>query len=82
MTNPFSIIRICELPLWTMVLRESGITDAEGMFSELELIDDLLILCKSQSLLSRKHKLKDQLEARIGLYLGHKTPNLNTKRKH
>lgn len=79
MNNPFSQIKISELPTWVKVFKEQGVTDPEEVFQELTLIDDLLILCKSQSLLNRKRKLKDQLEARIGQYLGHKTPNLNTK---
>ena len=81
MNNPFSQIQIRELPTWLSVLREHGMTDPEEIFEELTLIDDLLILVKSQSLLNRKHRLKDQLEARIGLSLGHKIPNLNTKNR-
>ena len=79
MNNPFSQIKISELPTWVKVFKEQGVTDPEEVFQELTLIDDLLILCKSKSLLNRKRRLKDQLEARIGQYLGHKTPNLNTK---
>ena len=48
------------------------------MLAELNLIDDLLTLQKSQSLLTRKRGLKTMLEARIGKELGHKVPNLNT----
>lgn len=49
------------------------------LLAELNLIDDLLTLQKAQSLLNRKRNLKAQLEARIGLELGHNVPNLNAR---
>ena len=61
------------------VFRMEGITDKEEILNDLILIDDLLVLQKSQSLLNRKKNLKAQLEARIGIELGHKPKNLNRK---
>lgn len=77
--NSFKQIQIRELPTWIKVFKMEGITDKEEMLSDLNLIDDLLTLQKSQSLLSRKRNLKAQLEARIGKELGHNVPNLNTR---
>jgi len=78
--NQFNQIALRELPTWINVLREDGITDKEEMLRELNLIDDLLTLQKSQSLMNRKRNLKSQLEARIGMELGHKPVNLNSKK--
>lgn len=75
----FRQISIRELPTWVKVLREDGITDKIEMLAELTLIDDLLTLQKSKSLLNRKRNLKTQLEARIGQELGHKPVNLNVR---
>lgn len=75
----FKQISIRELPAWMAVFKADGVTDKEEMLADLNLIDDLLVLQKSQSLLNRKKNLKAQLEARIGYEIGHKTPNLNTK---
>ena len=75
----FNQIAIRELPTWVKVLKEDGLSKEE-MLNELTLIDDLLTLQKSQSLLSRKKNLKAQLEARIGYELGHQIPNLNRKK--
>lgn len=66
----FANILIRDLPIWVKVFREEGITTPEEMLQELTLVDDLLTLQKSQSLLKRKHRLKDQLEDRIGVELG------------
>jgi len=74
----FKQIATRELPCWVNVLKAEGL-EKEKMLSELELIDDLLVLMKSKSLLNRKKNLKTQLEARIGLELGHKPANLNTR---
>jgi hypothetical protein len=74
----FKQIAIRELPTWIKVFKGAGM-NKEEMLSELELIDDLLVLMKSKSLLNRKKNLKTQLEARIGFELGHKTANLNTR---
>ncbi|MDD4385740.1 MAG: hypothetical protein PHD06_11255 [Bacteroidales bacterium] len=74
----FQQIAIRELPTWVSVFKADGLTKEE-MLSELELIDDLLVLMKSKSLLNRKKNLKTQLEARIGLQLGHKPANLNRR---
>jgi len=74
----FRQIATRELPTWINVFKADGM-NKEEMLSELELIDDLLVLMKSKSLLNRKKNLKTQLEARIGLELGHKPANLNTR---
>lgn len=66
----FANIPIRDLPVWVRVFKEENITSAEEMQKELTLIDDLLTLQKSQSLLNRKRRLKDQLEDRIGAELG------------
>lgn len=73
----FNQITIRELPVWIKVFQKEGITDKSEILSELTLIDDLLILQKAKALLNRKKNLKQQLEARIGQELGHKTANLN-----
>lgn len=67
-----------ELPVWVRILREEALSKEE-MLTELELIDDLLSLVKAKSLLNRKKNLRTQLEARIGMNLGHKPTNLNIK---
>lgn len=79
--SSFRNISIRELPTWVKVLQQepNAITDKFELLAELNLIDDLLTLQKSQSLLNRKRNLKAQLEARIGLELGHNVPNLNTR---
>ena len=77
----FRQISIRELPTWVKVLQQEPdpITDRFELLAELNLIDDLLTLQKAQSLLNRKRNLKAQLEARIGLELGHSVPNLNAR---
>lgn len=81
-----------ELKVWLTVLRtdcrdhETGellrpaMTDPEEILRELNLINELLILQKTQSLLTRKRGLKDMLEARIAKELGFKFKNLNSRR--
>jgi len=77
----FSQITTLELPVWVRVMKaENKKITAEELLSELTLIDDLLVLQKSQSLLSRKRGLTSMLEARIGKELGHKVPNMNRKK--
>ena len=76
----FAEIKIQHLPAWVTVFQEQGYTNASDMLDELTLIDDLLILMKHQSLLTKKRNLKQQLIARIGTELGHKSPNLNATR--
>ncbi len=66
----FANIPIRDLPIWVKVFKQDGVTSAEEIQKELTLIDDLLTLQKSQSLLKRKRRLKDQLEDRIGAELG------------
>lgn len=75
----FQQISIRELPAWIKVFRLDGVTDPAEILQDLTLIEDLLTLQKSQSLLNRKKNLKAQLEARIGYELGHSVVNLNTK---
>lgn len=77
----FRQISIRELPTWVKVFREDGVTDKAEILADLTLIDDLLTLQKSQSLLNRKRNLKSQLEGRIAQELGHKLVNLNTKHR-
>ena len=79
--SSFKQISIRELPAWVKVLQQGpdAITDKSEMLAELNMIDDLLTLQKSQSLLNRKRNLKAQLVARIGLELRHSIPNLNSK---
>ena len=69
-TPGFANIPIRDLPIWVKVFKKEGITSAEQINQELTLIDDLLTLQKSQSLLKRKRRLRDQLEDRIGRELG------------
>ena len=71
----FNQINIRELPSWVKVFKKEGDINAEQILQELTLIDDLLMLQKSQSLLNRKKGLKNQLEARIGQDLQHRLPN-------
>lgn len=70
MTPGLANIPIRDLPIWVKVFKQDGITSAEEIQKELTLIDDLLTLQKSQSLLKRKRRLKDRLEDRIGAELG------------
>lgn len=77
----FIQISIRELPTWIKVLKKDpNMKTAEDMLKELTLIDDLLVLQKSKSLLTRKRGLKDQLEARIAKELGFTTPNLSVRK--
>lgn len=69
-TPGFANIPIRDLPIWVKVFKQDGITSSEEVQQELALIDDLLTLMKSQSLLNRKRRLRDQLEDRIGAELG------------
>ncbi len=63
----FTIIKTSELPTWIKVLKNSDDMETkEDMLAELELIDDLLVLQKTQSLLNKKRGLKTMLMARIG----------------
>lgn len=75
----FQVITLRELPTWIKVYKRDGVTDPGEILQDLTLIDDLLTLQKSASLLTRKKNLKAQLEARIGYELGHATPNLNRR---
>ncbi len=79
-TPGFANIPIRDLPIWVKVFKQDGITSAEQIQQELTLIDDLLTLQKSQSLLKRKRRLRDQLEDRIGAELGLK-PTYHNKNK-
>ena len=72
----FNLIELRELPTWVDVLRRQGKTPEE-MLTDLTLIDDLLVLQKSSSLLLRKKSLKVQMDARIGVELGYQAINLN-----
>lgn len=77
----FIQISIRELPTWIKVLKKDpNMKTAEDILKELTLIDDLLVLQKSKSLLTRKRGLKDQLEARIAKELGFTTPNLSVRK--
>lgn len=80
MIGEFRQITAHELLVWSKVLSEdqecNGVSD---VLNELELIDDLLVLQKTKSILNRKRNLKTQLEARIGKELGHDRINLNIK---
>lgn len=79
--SSFRCISVRELPTWVKVFKKDGIDDKLEMLADLNLIDDLLTLQKSQSLLRRKRNLKAQLEARIGKELGFASENLNTCKK-
>jgi hypothetical protein len=72
----FNLIELRELPTWVEVLKQQGKTPEE-MLADLTLIDDLLVLQKSKSLLLRKKSLKIQMDARIGVELGYPSINLN-----
>lgn len=74
-----SHIRIIDMPIWVKAFRMDGVTDPNEIVDDLKLIDDLLILQQSKSLLNRKKNLKTQLEARIAKELGYKTENLNIR---
>ncbi len=79
MSNLFTNIRLHELPVWLKVFKQDGSTAKEAA-ADLRLIDDLLTLQKSKSLLSRKKGLKEILDARIGYEVGDtKFKNVNRK---
>ena len=71
-----NLIELRDLPTWVDVLRQQGKTPEE-MLADLTLIDDLLVLQKSKSLLLRKKSLNLQIDARIGIELGYQAINLN-----
>jgi len=77
--NAFNEIKIRELPSWIRVLQKDNVETKEDMLTELQLVDDLLTLQASKSLLKRKKGLKQMLEARIDKELGYKYQNLNIK---
>ena len=67
----FNCIATRELPTWIKVLKASDdIHSPQDMLQELNLIDDLLTIQKTQSLLRRKRNLGAQLERRIDYDLG------------
>lgn len=68
--SEFSQISIKELPTWIKVFKKDGVTDPLEILQDLTLIDDLLVLQKSQSLLRRKKNLKALIENRIAYDLG------------
>lgn len=71
----FNCISIYELPTWVKVLKaEEPKPEPLEMLQELTLIDDLLTIMKSQSLMRKKRGLKDQLERRIDYDLGFAKP--------
>lgn len=57
------------IPIWVKVLSEET-NDANEILKEMKLIDDLLVLQKTQSLLRRKKGLKDLMMDRIGFEIG------------
>lgn len=72
----FNCISIRELPTWVQVLQaEEPKPDKFEILQDLTLIDDLLTIMKSQSLLRKKRNLKNQLERRIDFDLGFIKPN-------
>jgi hypothetical protein len=79
--NGFNQISLRELPTWIKVYRNDGVADKNEILKDLVLIDDLLTLQKSQSLLKRKRNLKSQLEARIAYDIGYNSENLNTLKR-
>lgn len=58
-----------DLIVFARTMKEEGCTNNE-ILEDLSLIDDLLTLIKSKSLLNKKHRLKNQLSARIGFAVG------------
>jgi len=71
----FNCISMHELPTWIQVFQmEEPKPDKLEMLQELNLIDDLLTLIKSQSLMRKKKGLKQQLENRINYDLGFAKP--------
>lgn len=72
----FEQIQLKELNTWINVLKQEGKT-TEEMLDDLTLIDELLILQKSKSLLLRKKSLKTQMDVRIGVECGYQSINLN-----
>lgn len=78
----FRQIETREIPTLVRVFKADG-SSTEEILNDLQLIDDLLVLQKSQSLLRRKRNLKAQFDARIGLEFGYAPPAeyLNTRLK-
>ena len=73
--SDFNCISIHELPTWIKVLKaEEPVPEPLEMLQELTLIDDLLTIMKSQSLMRKKRGMKDQLERRIDYDLGFAKP--------
>jgi hypothetical protein len=79
----FNQIKLRELPTWAKVYRTTEPNmSSEEILAELTLIDDLLTIQKSQSLLlKRGHKFKLLLEGRIAKELGHNTIELLNRKK-
>ena len=65
----FSQIKLRELPTWVKVLKKENLTP-EQMLEDLELIDRLLIIQKSKSLMNRKSNFKNQIDKLLSLHLG------------
>ncbi len=71
-----------ELVVWVETLSEENPeATAEDIFSDLTLINRLLVIQRSKHLMNRKRGLKVQIDAVIGNHLGFATPNLNITRK-
>jgi hypothetical protein len=72
----FSEIKTRDLPVWMEVFKGES---PEVVLKELHLIDRLLIIQKTHTLLGRKKGLKKQLAGMIDNYLGHEMEDLNRK---
>ena len=73
--SEFNCISIHELPTWIKVFKaEDPVPKPIEMLQELTLIDDLLTIMKTQSLMRKKRGMKDQLERRIDYDLGFAKP--------
>jgi len=87
MSNPLGselfdtqIVRANEGIIFLKIGQSKG-ESMEETLKEISLIDKLLILQKSQALLTRKFRLKDQMDNCIAQHLGLKTQNMNRRKR-
>jgi len=65
--SDFNSIKVHELPAFVKALKANGLITPDSMLDTLTLIDDLLTISRSKSLLSRKRGLSKSLDDRLDL---------------
>ena len=67
----FTNINLKEAVLLAKTINQTA-KNTQEVLEDMTLIDDLLSIMKSKSLMNKRHKLKNQLSARIAISVGDK----------